>query len=166
MIRALLISGRPTKTFRATHHQGDLRYGATAGIQCSCMSLRSVCCNTFTSVTTWDGTDLDMILENEDRLFKSLNQYRLLGVDDLRRTVNIYGHWVDILLLDNKTGEMTLNAHLISLREIIESCLYIESGALLTISRYIFRIFGGKDCVYLFASHSKDSEINMTCRIA
>ena len=31
-----------------------------------------------------------MILENGDSLFKSLNQYRLLGVDDLPRTVNIY----------------------------------------------------------------------------
>ena len=92
MIRALLSSGRPAKIVLATHHQGDLRYGATAGIQCSCMSLRSVCWNNFIPVTTCDGTDLDMILEKGDRLFKSLNQYRLLGVDDLPRTVNIYGH--------------------------------------------------------------------------
>ena len=72
-----------------------------------------------------------MILENGDRLFKSLNQYRLLGVDDLPRTVNIYGYSVDIFLLDNKIGEITLNAYIISLREIIESCLNIGSGALL-----------------------------------
>ena len=72
-----------------------------------------------------------MILENGDRLSKSLNQYRLLGVDDLPRTVNIYGYSVDIFLLDNKIGEITLNAYLISLREIIESCLNIGSGALL-----------------------------------
>ena len=26
-----------------THHQGDIRYGATTGIQCSCMSLKSIC---------------------------------------------------------------------------------------------------------------------------
>ena len=48
------------------------------------------------SVTTCDGTELDMILENGDRLFKSLNQYRLLEVDDLPRTVNIYNYSVDI----------------------------------------------------------------------
>ena len=58
---ALLSSGWPTKIVRATHHQGDLQYGATAGIQCSSMSLMSKCWNTFISVTTWDGTDLDMI---------------------------------------------------------------------------------------------------------
>ena len=71
----------------------------------------------------------------EDRLFKSLNRYRLLGVDDLPRTVNIYSHSV------------TLNAYLISLREIIESCLNTGSGALLMISGYIFGIIWGKDFV-------------------
>ena len=88
-----------------------------------------------------------MILENGDRLFKSLNQYRLLGVDDLPRTVNIYGYSVDIFLLDNKIGEITLNAYIISLREIIESCLNIGSGALLMISGYIFGIIWEKDFV-------------------
>ena len=97
MRRALLSSGTSTKIVRATHHQRDLRYGATAGIQCSCMSLMSVCWNSFISETTWDGgTDLDIILENGDRLFKSLNQYRLPGVNELTSTVTVYGHSVDI----------------------------------------------------------------------
>ena len=144
MSRALLRSGRATKIVQATHHQGDLRYGATAGIQCSCMSLMSVCWSTFISVTMWDGTDLDMILENGDRLFKSLNQYRLLGVDDLPRSVDIYSHSVDIFLLDNKTGEITLNAYLVSLKEIIESCLNIGSGALLIINGIFLEFFREK----------------------
>ena len=46
MSRALLGSGRPTKIVRATQHQGDLRYDATASIQCSCMSLMSQCAGT------------------------------------------------------------------------------------------------------------------------
>ena len=79
-----------------------------------------------------------------------MNQCRLLGVDDLPRTVNIYDHSVDIFLLANKTGEITLTAYLISLKEIIESCLNIGSGVLLMISGYIFGIIWGKDCVYLF----------------
>ena len=123
----------------------------------------SVCWNGFIPVTTWDGTDLDMILENGDRLFKFLNQYRLLGVDDLPRTVNIYGNSVDMFLLDNKTDEITLNAYLISVREIIESCLNIGSGTSSMISSgYIFGIIWGKDCVYLFDSHSKDYEGNIS----
>ena len=127
------------------------------------MSLMSVCWNCFIPVTTWDVTDLDMILENGDRLFKSLNRYRLFGVDDLPRAVNIYGHSVDMFVLDNKTGEITLNAYLISVREIIESSLNIGSGALPMISSgYIFGIIWGKDCVYLFDSHSKDYEGNIS----
>ena len=82
MGRALLRSGRIKIKVRATHHQGNLEYGATADMQGSYMPLMSVCRNTFTSLTTWESADLDMKLENGDRLFKSLNQYRLLGVDD------------------------------------------------------------------------------------
>ena len=123
---------------RTTHHQRDLRYGAIASFQCSCMSLISVCWNIVISVTTWDGTDLDMILENGDQLFKSLNQYRLLGIDNLPRTVSIHNYSVDIFLLDNKTGEITLYAYLVSSKGIIDSCLNIGSGVLLIIRGYIF----------------------------
>ena len=85
-----------------------------------------------------------MILENGDRLFKSLNQYRFLGVDDLPRTVNIYSYSVDIFSLDHKTGEIRLNAYLVSLKEIIESCLNIGSSGLLIIIGYIFGLIWGK----------------------
>ena len=120
------------------------------------MPLMSVCWSTFISLALWDSTDLDIMLENGDRLFKSLNQYRLLGADDLPRTVDIYSYSVDIFLLDKKTGDITLNAYLVSLKEIIESSLNIGSGALLIIGGYIFGLLWGKNCVYLFDSHSKD----------
>ena len=70
MSRPLLRSGRARKIVRAARYEGDLQCGATASIQCS-MFLMLVCWNTFISVTTWDGTDLDMILKNVDPLFKS-----------------------------------------------------------------------------------------------
>ena len=109
----------------------------------------SVCWNSFISETTWDGgTDLDIILENGDRLFKSLNQYRLPGVNELTSTVTVYGHSVDIFL-DNKTGAIILNAYLIYLGEIIESCLNIGSGESLMKSGYIFGIIWGKDCLLI-----------------
>ena len=96
MSRAPLFSGTPTKIVQPHTIKGIYDMVLLAGIQCSCMSLMSVCQNSFILVTTWDGTDLDMTLENGDQLFKSLNKYRLLGVDYLPRTVNIYGHSVDI----------------------------------------------------------------------
>ena len=48
------------------------------------------------------------------------------------------------------------------MREIVESYLNIGSGALLIISGYIFGIIWGKDCLYLFDSHSNDYKGNIS----
>ena len=47
-------------------------------------------------------------------------------------------------MLDSKAGEITLNAYVISSKEIIESYLNIGSGASLMISSYIFGLIWGK----------------------
>ena len=49
---------------QVAHQQGDSRYVASAGIQCSCMSRMAVYWIKFKSVARWDGCDLDRILEN------------------------------------------------------------------------------------------------------
>ena len=77
MIRLISHCHNIVNTVKATHHQEDSRYGASAGIQCSCMSLRPVCWNMFKSVARWDGYDLDRISQNGDQLFKSLNMFRV-----------------------------------------------------------------------------------------
>ena len=41
--------------------------------------------------------DLDIILENGDQLFKSLNMFRILAVDDLPARVSICDSSVDIV---------------------------------------------------------------------
>ena len=70
------------KVFQVTHHQGDIKCGMLRGIQCSCMSFISVCW-TFMSVSIWDSFDLNFILQKGDLLFKSLNNYRYLGMENL-----------------------------------------------------------------------------------
>ena len=147
---------------QATHHQGDSRYGASAGIQCSCMSLMAVCWNMFKSVARWDRYDLDRILQSGDQLFKSLNMFRVLGVDDLPARVSIYDSAVDIVFLENKTGEITLNVYLISMTDILSTCSNHGKGALLIISGYVLGIIWGRNCFYLFDSHSKDGEGNVS----
>ena len=59
------------KVDQATHHQGDVRYGTTRGIECSCTSLISVSWTLFRSPGRWDKLDLDGILGKGDQLFKS-----------------------------------------------------------------------------------------------
>ena len=75
----------------------------------------SICWSIVKTIARWDSDDLDRILQNGDCLFKSLSIFRSLGIEDLKVEVNICGHVVRIELLENRTGEITLNAYLISL---------------------------------------------------
>ena len=88
-----------SKIVQGTHHQGDIRYGSTVGIQCLCISLMAVCWSFTKSISRWDSNDLDRILRKGDELFKSLNKFKLLGVADLPTKVEIYSHSIDIALL-------------------------------------------------------------------
>ena len=66
---------------QATHHEGDT--GMSRDIQCSCMSIMSVCWTLFKSKSIWDSFDLSCILQKGDLLFKSLNNCRYLGMEGL-----------------------------------------------------------------------------------
>ena len=48
-----------------------------------CMSLMSVCWTLFKSESLWDSFDLHFILQKRDFLFKSPNNLRYLGMEDL-----------------------------------------------------------------------------------
>ena len=77
------------KVIQATHHQDDVRYGASRGIQCLCMSLISVSWTSknkiswFKSPGLWNQFDLDCILGKGDQLFKFVGKFRYLQVEDL-----------------------------------------------------------------------------------
>ena len=74
VIRSIHIS----KVVQGTSHQGDIRYGTTADIQCSCISLMAVCWSCIKSISRWNSNDLDRILRKGDELFKSLSKFKLL----------------------------------------------------------------------------------------
>ena len=93
---------------QVTHHQvikSHILYGTTAGIQCFCISLMPVCWGFIKSISKWDSNDLDQILRKSDELFNSFNKLKLLGVEDLVTEMEIYSYYIDIALLENKTGE-------------------------------------------------------------
>ena len=78
------------------------------------------------------------------------NQYRLLGVDDFPRTVNIYNYSVDLFLLGNKIDEITVNACVGSLKEVIESCLNIWKWYVTYNKWLYFRTYLGKRLVFTY----------------
>ena len=62
-----------SKIVQGTHHQGDIHYGTSSGIQCLCMSLMAAGWSLIKSISRWDSIDFDQILRKGDELCKSLN---------------------------------------------------------------------------------------------
>ena len=147
---------------QVSHHQGDVRYGASRSIQCSCMSLISVSWTLFKSPGLWNKFNLDYILDKRDQLFKLIGKFRYLGVEDLAQKFMIENCLINVELLENKTGEITAGAYLLSITEIVNSAQQIGTGTLLIVSNYILGLIWGTDSIYLLDSHSKDEYGNLS----
>ena len=66
-------------------------------------------------------------------------------------------------LLENKTGEITAGAYLLSIAEILYSVQQAGTGALLIVNNYVLSlIWGNNSTIYLFDSHSKDENENLS----
>ena len=109
------------KVVQDSHHQGDIRYGESRGIQCSCMSFMSVSWELFKSPGMWDNFDLDCILARGDQLFKFIGKFRYLVVEDLPQEFLLENYSMNVEILENKTGEITTEAYLLSTAEIVNS---------------------------------------------
>ena len=144
------------KVIQATHHQGDIRYGMSWDIQCSCMSLMSVCSTLFKFVSIWDSFDLDCILQKGGLLFKSLNNYRNLGMEDLTQEIFIENSSINVEFINIRTGGITAGAYLVTISEIVSDCQQTSTGGLLIINNYILGLLWGNQCFFLLDSHSKD----------
>ena len=150
------------KVVQASHHQGDIRYGESRGIQCSRMSFMSVSWKLFKSPGMWDNFGLDCILARGDQLFKFIGKFRYLGVEDLPQEFLLENYSMNVELLENKTGEIITEAYLLSIAEIVNSAQEIGTGALLIVNNYILGLIWGNDSIYLFDSHSKDQYSNVS----
>ena len=91
---------RIIKVVQATHQQVDIRYEMSRGIQCSCMSLMSVC---WTLLSLWVSFGLECMLQKWNVLFKSLNNYRCLGMEDLPQEFFIENSSINVEFLNYRT---------------------------------------------------------------
>ena len=139
----------------------EYSYETTAGIQCLCVSLMAVCWSLIKSISKWDSNDFDQILRKGDELFKSLNKFKLLGVEDLPTKIEIYSHSIDIVLLGKKIGEITSSRYLTSIVDIVGNCSNLGNGALLIINEYAFGVIWKRNWFFLFDLHSKNSSGNI-----
>ena len=150
------------KVLQAPHHQGDVRYVTTRGIQCSCMSLMSVSWTLLRFPDRWDKLDLDGMLGKGDQLFKSLGKFRYLGMEDLPQEIFLEGLAVNVQFLEIKMGEITTGVYLLSIVDIIYNVQQIGTGALLIVNDYILDLIWGNYSIYLFDSHSKNENGNVS----
>ena len=86
-----------------------------------------------------------------------LNTLHYIGAEDLLGKLTIENESVDIEMFQTKTGEITFNAYHVSVSELVGVC-QIGSDALLGINDYMLGILWGRQCFYLFDSHSKDKD--------
>ena len=99
---------------------------------------------------------LDFTLQKRDLLFKSLNNYRHLGMEDLPQDLFIENSSINVEFLNIRTGEITAGTYVLSTAEIMCDCQQIGTEALLIINNYILGLILGKQCFFLFNFHSKD----------
>ena len=66
------------KVVQGSFNQGNAMFGETAGIQCACMALFAISYSTLKGVHRWGQLDLDIILINDDALYKSFGRQTLL----------------------------------------------------------------------------------------
>ena len=64
----------------------------TAGFQCACNALFSICWSVIRNICNWMTSDLDHILMEGDKLHKSLNIQNYLNVEDLPRKIVFFSH--------------------------------------------------------------------------
>ena len=91
------------KVIHGSYHQGNKRFGNTAGVQCACNSLYALCWSQIKKVNSWNTSDLDHILTEGDKLYKTLNTFDMLSVDDLPHFVKMYDQNVQIEFLELET---------------------------------------------------------------
>ena len=145
------------KVISGSFHQGDTRFGTTAGIQCACNSLFALCFSQVKKVFRWNAPDLDYILTEGDILYKSLGTMDLLSAHELPRSVVMSNYNIPIDYLELETEIANLRTGELFLRRIISiSAYYHETMLLLFIGRFTTAIMKQHGYFYLFDSHSRD----------
>ena len=67
------VSYRIVRSVLGSYHQGDSRFGATAGVQCACNLLFALCWSVIRNVCQWHTFHLDYVLCEGDSNYKQLN---------------------------------------------------------------------------------------------
>ena len=146
---------KPLKVIQGSFHQADLRFGYTAGIQCSCNSIISICYAKFRKISLWKYHDLDYILEQGDANFKQLGFKEMPYTDEFPRELNLENNLCFVKSFVCHDGEFVSDDAAINF--VSKELLQGNCGAIVIINGYSIAIMYQKEKIFVFDSHSRDS---------
>ena len=143
------------KVVQGSFHQGDPKFGHTAGVQCV-NSLFAICWSLIKRVAVWSTYDLDYILENGDSIYKSLHTDEVLTLDDLPTNVTVEGCVMQVIRLENESGQINVANTFDMLETSFKNSTNSGSGLIFFISGYTFAVIWSKSGYFLCDSHSRN----------
>ena len=149
------------KFVKASFHQGNLIFGYTAGTQCACNALISICWGKIKSPGCWKSHDLDHVLIKGDKLYKNINLMRYLGPTDLPSTLWVEEAFFNIKYIQLVTAEIKMS-QLDFLRPSFSQFSDKSNGILFFINQGTIAILWDAKSFFLFDSHSRDEQGKVT----
>ena len=149
--------GPADKSVIGTFNQADTKFGVTAGVQCMCNALFSLCWANIKKVSIWKTFDLDNVLNRGDQLYKTFNITEFLSIPDLPNEFVIEEHTFQVNLIYNETGLLSQNS-IGFISKSYNSLQDTGTGLIFLINGFTFSVIWSKSGFYVFDSHSRDSE--------
>ena len=144
------------KVIQGSFHQGNPRFGRTAGVQCACNYLFALCWSQVKTVSRWNKSDLNHVLTEGDLLYKSLNVVDMLTADHLPRSIFMCNIKFPVDYLELKTEIAHLRNGEPFLRRSVPNT-GDEFMFLLFMGGFTTALMKHHNHFYLFDSHSRDS---------
>ena len=145
------------KSVSGSFHQGYFTlFGRTAGKQCSCNALFSICWSIVKKISLWKSQDLDTILYEGDKIYKSLNADVYLAVDELPTTISFHNSQFNISLLNIETRKPKEIKDFLQQMYSCKNDKGDASGCLIFIDYSTIALMSLSGNYYLFDSHSRN----------
>ena len=144
------------KLVKASFHQGNTMFGETAGTQCACNALFSLCWARIKSVAYWNSCDLDYVLIKGDEIYKNINLKRFLGPEDLPNILQVENANVTIKYVQLVDTE--INKHTDFIRPSFFQFSRISNGIMFFVHSSTISLLWDTKSFFLFDSHSRDEQ--------
>ena len=145
------------KTINASHHQGHVRYGRSAGMQCTSNAYLVVIFSKSKYINRWKPFDLNYILEQGDGIFKDVDVNQALAVDELSLNISIEDvHISTKMLVCESNLFVERNDFFAYFRNYTES--ERGNGANFACAGFSIAIIWWNNSLFVFDSHSRNAD--------